>query len=245
MAEFFELVDEAVAVAVGVFGLAADEVVLAEVGVWDVRGRGCARRRRGSSGRSRSLLFGGRGGRGVAGIGRRGRCLCCGWRPWRLRSARRAAIWILCGSCRSACGRRTGSGRGTSRPRTRGARRSGTRVMSAPISAISSSAVRLSTPGIVSSSATFSAKGAITTRSARQRDDRFIEEVDVREDLRDDQRVVPVKRPASAWLSAGSCVRILPLASSASTSGSWCRRSALRASAGRTRRVPWTRRRRA
>src|SRR5690242_13823644 len=38
VAELLELVDEAAAVAVGVFGLAADEVVLAEVGVLDVVG---------------------------------------------------------------------------------------------------------------------------------------------------------------------------------------------------------------
>ena len=38
MTESFELVDESVAVAVGVFGLAADEVVIAEVVVGDVLG---------------------------------------------------------------------------------------------------------------------------------------------------------------------------------------------------------------
>jgi hypothetical protein len=38
----------------------------------------------------------------------------------------------------------------------------GKRVLLVPISEISSSALRLSSPGIVSSSATFSAKGAIT-----------------------------------------------------------------------------------
>ena len=39
MAESFELVDEPVAVAVSVFGLAADEVVVAEVLVGDVPGQ--------------------------------------------------------------------------------------------------------------------------------------------------------------------------------------------------------------
>ena len=64
----------------------------------------------------------------------------------------------------------------------------GNTLMSAPVSAISSSAVRLSTPGIVSSSATFCAKrGDHLIDLSRQLGDRLIEEVDARELPADDQ----------------------------------------------------------
>jgi hypothetical protein len=90
-----------------------------------------------------------------------------------------------------------------------------------PISAINSSAVRLSTPGIVSSSATLSAKGAIT--SSTRPDSTSI---DSSRKLTW-ARIWPTisawweeKRPTSASLSAGSLAGSRPLASSASSSGS-------------------------
>ena len=66
--------------------------------------------------------------------------------------------------------------------------------------------------------------------------DRLLEEVDVREDLGDDQRVLGVEAPISASLSAGIFLRSLPLASSASTPGSVVPCRARRSSLARTRR---------
>jgi hypothetical protein len=64
------------------------------------------------------------------------------------------------------------------------------RLMSGPISASSISASRLSTPGIVWSSSISREKGRELLDLRRQRRDRLVEEVDLREHLPDEQRVV-------------------------------------------------------
>ena len=129
----FELGDEA---AGGAFGVAAAEVVAAEVAV-ELAGcehvpagaedrvlDGAERASVAAAGPEALVL---RGEVDVVGAGRR---------RARLRRARCRATWSRCGCCRSGVCRRTGRCRGTGRPSWRGARRTGRRLMSVPISAM-------------------------------------------------------------------------------------------------------------
>ena len=79
---------------------------------------------------------------------------------------------------------------GQTRPRTRSARRSGTRSCRAPHSAIRTWAARALTPGIVQSSSIRSACGWARSRSAPQVLQRMVERVDVGEQLRDEDAVM-------------------------------------------------------
>ena len=97
----------------------------------------------------------------------------------------------------------------------------GKRDMSGPISASKSSAVRLSTPGIVLSSSRCFAKGAIT--SSMRSDKAAIDSSRKSMCARIWETISAwfgVKRPWSASRSAGSFARSLPRARSASSSGS-------------------------
>jgi len=62
--------------------------------------------------------------------------------------------------------------------------------MSGPISASSISAARLSTPGMLSSSSISRERARELLDALRQRLDRLVEEVDLREHLTDQQRVM-------------------------------------------------------
>ena len=72
-------------------------------------------------------------------------------------------------------------------------RRSGSRLMSVPISARMTSAVRRCTPGIVNSSSTARSKGAMRSSIARRAGDRLVEEIEVSEDRADQKRVSVVE----------------------------------------------------
>ena len=80
----------------------------------------------------------------------------------------------------------------------------GNAVMSTPISAISTSAVRCLTPGMRHQQVTLARrKGRSAPRSRRESVDRLVEEVDVREDLPDDQRVLGVEAPLERLAQRG------------------------------------------
>jgi hypothetical protein len=69
----------------------------------------------------------------------------------------------------------------------------GNALMSTPISAISTSAVRCWTSGIVMSRSRWRGRGRFAPRSRLTAGDRLVQEVQVGEDLGDDQRVLGIE----------------------------------------------------
>ena len=94
-------------------------------------------------------------------------------------------------------------------------------AMSTPTSAISASATRLSTPGMVTILSTWWPKGAITRSISSDSEPMISSRKSSLARIEDTSRAWwLLKRPSNASRSAGILARSLPRASSASTSGS-------------------------
>ena len=151
----------------GVFGLAADEVVIAQVVPLDFAGEDVPGGDEDRSGRSAIVAFWWPRRPRSRGIGREVGAFAAAGGFGGFGKAGAQPFGAFAGLAGALAGGLVLSG--TDPGPGREVAVGGENVMSAPISAISSSAVR-STPGIVSSSATFCAKGAITSSILGQRE---------------------------------------------------------------------------